>query len=387
MSVTQPLALNADATLVDWLRQQARLRGSAVALRHKQRGIWHETTWSQASAEVGRLAARLAQQGFGAGERLLVISHPRPEALLLSLAAQALDGSAILLDPLASGASLRHLLAHAAPAYVFAEGQVEVDLVLATGARRLIIYADARGLAHYRQPALLAYQQALADEGPSPQAPRSSQRHAAFVFYRGTDSGAIEQQQLQHRELLLAGKQLVLGERLTAREQALAARALATDAQIRYLLAPWLLAGFCLNFPENLATRDIDRRELGPTLVAGTRETYGRLAELVFDRLPSPGSWLRRLIDYALQPQAPTWVRWLSVYPLRRPLSDVLGLRRARVPLLIGEPLPEPTRRLFVAIGVKVRAWPEGAHWQPSDVPSATPSVSPVGLLSTGVVQ
>ncbi|MNR37341.1 hypothetical protein D3C85_1553490 [compost metagenome] len=69
------------------------------------------------------------------------------------------------------------------------------------------------------------------------------------------------------------------GERLTEREEALAARAFAASGQARYLLAPWLLAGFRLNFPERLETRDQDRRELGPSLVLGTRETYGRLHE------------------------------------------------------------------------------------------------------------
>ena len=57
--------------------------------------------------------------------------------------------------------------------------------------------------------------------------------------------------------------------RSSASEEALAARVFAASGQARYLLAPWLSAGFCLNFPEALATRDTDRRELGPTLGAG----------------------------------------------------------------------------------------------------------------------
>ena len=125
-------------------------------------------------------------------------------------------------------------------------------------------------------------------------------------------------------------------------------------------------AGFTLNFPENLVTRDTDRRELGPTLVAGTATTYQRLYTLTQSRWPLAGSVQHALVKWALdkyQRQVPvlqTIADWLVI----RPLKDVLGLARTRVPLLVGEPLSAEAARFFAAIGIRVRDWPEEAEWQ-----------------------
>ena len=122
----------------------------------------------------------------------------------------------------------------------------------------------------------------------APPALATAPEQTAFRFFRWGEHGGLETQALSHAFLLQEGGERVRAHGLSADERALAARAFATAEQARHLFAPWLLAGFSLNFPENLATRDQDRRELGPTLVAGTRETYGRLADDVARRLPPP---------------------------------------------------------------------------------------------------
>jgi len=352
------------SSLVTFLQHQSRQRAAAVALRHKKRGIWQEKRWRQVWTETRRLATVLTQAGFSQGDSLLLLSHPRPEALLLSLAAQYLGGVALVLDPDSDRAELAGLLPQLGARHVFAESQTQVDQVLAAhSGGALILYADARGLADYAQAQLCDYGHALAAVGEIECEPQAAPAEA-FVFYRLEADGQLARQVLSHEALLSAGQRVVAAERLSAHEQALAARAFAAGAQIRYLLAPWLIAGFCLNFPENIHTRDNDRRELGPTLVAGTRATYGRLAALVEQHLPPPGSALRGLIDAALRPEASWWLRALSYYPLRRPLCDVLGLNRARAPLLIGAPLDEKDQRFFAALGVRVRPWPDSNTWQ-----------------------
>jgi long-chain acyl-CoA synthetase len=136
------------------------------------------------------------------------------------------------------------------------------------------------------------------------------------------------------------------------------------------LLSPWLLAGFTLNFPENLATRDTDRRELGPTLVAGTAATYQRLYTLTQSRWPLPNSWQFSFVAWALRvsqqrvPLLATLAQGLVILPLQ----DVLGLRRTRVPLLVGEPLSAEAEQFFRAIGIQVRGWPEASVWQASQL-------------------
>ena len=366
----------APATLAHWLLRQSHQQGGRIALRHKRLGVWQQRSWRQAADEVHRLATALRASGFAEGSTLAILSQPRPEALLAALAAQWLGGVAALLDPLEAAAGQMALLHALQPQAVFAEGLQEIERLQASALTPgLALYADGRGVAsqNLAGSAWVNCAQLAAREPDGVLPVQARAERTAFAFYRHTASGQIEQQRITHAELLQQGQRLVLTEKLGADEQALAARAFAASGQARYLLAPWLIAGFCLNFPENLATRDNDRRELGPTLVAGTLETYTRLHDLVQSRLPQPGSAQRRLVDWALAAQPGAARRVLGEWLVRRPLRDVIGFTRTRAPLLAGEPLPRNAQVFFAALGIDVRAWPDPAQWHS---PAALPDIS-----------
>ncbi|WP_044875260.1 AMP-binding protein [Pseudomonas sp. LFM046] len=352
-------------TLPAWLAHQARQRPTGIALRHKRLGVWQVRNWAQVQAEVLALAGALRAAGFGPGAQLAILSRPRPEALFAALAAQWLGGTAAPFDPLEEAAGQATALRQAGADFVFAEGLEEILRVRQSDlAPTWLAYADGRGLVDPQVRAgALDYGRLLAAEAEYG-APPVRAEDIAFAFYRQRVAG-VEQQSFSHAELLQEGERLVRGERLSEREDALAARAFAASGQARYLLAPWLLAGFRLNFPERLETRDQDRRELGPSLVLGTRETYGRLHELVRQRLPLPGSLRRRLVDWALEPDGGALRSLLGQPLVRRPLRDVLGFSRTRVALLVGAPLDEETRRFFTGLGIEVRNWPAAERWHP----------------------
>ncbi|WPP47026.1 AMP-binding protein [Pseudomonas sp. AN-1] len=352
------------ATLPEWLQWQARQQDAGIALRHKRLGVWQVRRWAQVAAEVSTLAGALQARGFASGSTLAILSRPRPEALLAALAAQWLGGVAALFDPLEAAGDQLELLRELQPEFVFAEGLEELQRLRAAAlAPRLAFYADGRGVSE-EEGGAQAYARLLAEASAYQTAPQAHAERSAFAFYRRGADGGHEQQRISHAELLREGRRLVDVEQLGPREEALAARAFAAGGQARYLLAPWLIAGFRLNFPESLATRDNDRRELGPTLVAGTRETYGRLYELALARLPQPGTLQRRLVDWALARRPGLLRRTLGHALVCRPLRDVLGFSRTHAPLLVGEPLAEEAQQFFAGLGVVVRTWPDPAEWQ-----------------------
>lgn len=360
-------------TLPDWLAVQAEKRPAQVAIRHKKLGIWHVQPWQAVHNEVLLAARFLKQNGFGSGDTLFLLSEPRPEALLLSLAAHWLGGIAAPLDPAYAQPQLLDLLHTLRPQFVFAEAQVQVDQVFeAKPDVSVLIYANARGLADYSHPAIHAYTNIISagEAVPGTLSAVATPESVAFRFYRLGEDYQLEYRELSHIELLKNGRQLVVHELLTDKEEALAARAFAASGHARYLLSPWLLAGFKLNFPENLSTRDTDRRELGPTLVAGTAATYQRLYALTQSRWPLPTTWQFSLVEWALRsyrkrvPLLATIANWLVIQPLK----DVLGLRHTRVPLLVGEPLSAEAEQFFSSIGIQVRDWPEESDWQASSL-------------------
>lgn len=354
-------------TLPAVLLANSRSRPDDIALRHKYLGIWQERTWQQLADEVQKLAAALQQQGFCRDDALLVISEPRPQALLIALAATWLGSEAVLLEPGLPKAQVQALAKELGSRFVFAEALEQVRLLVDLAPPpQLLIYADSRGLGAVAAGFVQAYDTLLDRPQVFPEA-LASERDVAFTFYRPGADGRFERQRIRHDELLREARQLIASERLGPHEEALAARAFATGGQVRYLLAPWLLAGFRLNFAENGLTRDNDRRELGPTLVAGTRGTYERLYRLLQQRLPEPGSRRRHWLELALRGGPGRLARWLGHWLVRRPLRDVIGFSRVRAPLLLGEPLPDEIAAFFAALGVVVRTWPDAASWQATE--------------------
>ncbi|MFM0298978.1 AMP-binding protein [Paraburkholderia sediminicola] len=350
------------STLPDWLRHQAQHRPHAIALRHKRLGTWHALSWQDVATAVEQLAGGLAQRGFATGDALLLVSHPREEALLLSLAAQWNGGVAIPLDPHLADDALRSVLTLIAPCFVFAEDDSQIDRLL-THEGLHVIDANPRNLTPHPHPAVTDYR-ALQVHNENGLPPAVRPHDDAFAFVRHDADGQLVEQRFPHATLVREAQQLVATEKLNADDEAFAARAFAAASQARYLIAPWLLSGFRLNFPESLATRDNDRRELAPTLVAGTRETYARVAQLVDERLPGTRSWRRRLINRAQRRQGGPLARALTWWLVTRPLREVIGFSRTHAALVIGPPLDDKTAALFEALRVDVRAWPDTGDWQ-----------------------
>ncbi|MCB5189770.1 AMP-binding protein [Methylobacillus arboreus] len=355
----------ANNTLPHQLAHQAATQPKRIALRHKHLGIWHEQRWQALRGEIGQLVDILDGFGFKRGDTLVLLTHPRREALLLSLAAQWLGGIAAPLDPTLEEDTLALLLTHLKPAFAFAEEQQQVDQVLANSRPDVrIIYAEARGLSAYSQMTLHHYQRLLQDTPAAARAPLAEADQSAFALYRVNGERHVQVEHFRHGELLEEGRHLVFAERLGRNEEAFAARVFATSGHLRYLLSPWLTAGFTLNFPESIVTRDADRRELGPTLVVGTRDTYQRLESLVRARLPVPDSLLGRFITYALRPDGTLLQRLLGYWLVKRPLRDVIGFSRIRVPLLIGPALPAESLHFFKNLDIHIRTWDKIANWR-----------------------
>ncbi len=325
---------------------QAQTRNRQIALRYKKLGIWQTRTWGEVAQDADHLAEALHLKGFKATDCLLIISEANAEALLLTLAAQALGGSVSLIKP---SADHRSWLATVKPRYAVVQN-LELVAQLSDAEPDVVIVLDDRGLHDAEDARLVDYAELLKPAAKGIRKPLIDAAACAFVFQ--TPQG---EQRLTHADLLDGARQLVDIQAITERDQALAARVFAASGQARYLLAPWLVAGFCLNFPEALGTRDNDRRELGPTLVLGTRESYARLELWARERLPSPGTFAHALYRWAMAPAKGLIRRQLGYWLIRRPLLDVLGMSRLSKPLLAGEALTPQSQAFFAALGILPR--------------------------------
>ncbi len=339
---------------------QAQTRNRQIALRYKKLGIWQTRTWGEVAQDADHLAEALHLKGFKATDCLLIISESNAEALLLALAAQALGGSVSLIEP---SMDHRHWLATLKPRYAVVQNLLLLAQLGDAEPDRVIVL-DKRGLHDAEDARLVDYAELLKPAAKGIQKPLIDATACAFVFQ--TPKGEL---QLSHADLLDGAQQLIdanaNANAITDHDQALVARVFAASGQARYLLAPWLVAGFCLNFPEALSTRDNDRRELGPTLVLGTRESYARLELRARERLPLPGTFAHALYRWAMAPAKGLIRRQLGYWLIRRPLLDVLGMSRLSKPLLAGEALTPQSHAFFAALGILPRPLSTAAQVKP----------------------
>lgn len=375
---------NAAQTLPGWLQVQAHRRPHEIAIRRKIGGRWVERRWAELEKEVAQLAKMLALRGFGSGDSLILLTRARPESLLLALAAQWLGGSASMINPELDTEELLNLLTHLPLRFLFLEDSQQAERIQTLWERRaqpdLLLHTEEKEWQAIRLSHQIHYPD-LAEQAPQIPLPEQKARadEIAFTFYQPQGNKAPLTLSLTHRDIVSEGQRVVQAQELTEREEALASRSFAAGGQARYLLAPWLIAGFCLNFPESLASRDRDRRELEPTLMLGAKDSYTRLAGLLKTQLDQQRSLGRYLADWAFDPDLQGLRRLLVDQLVHRPLVKWLGFARIRNALLVGEPLAPETSRIFQALGIEIRNWPDWSQWEAleqSDKPQLTPPLA-----------
>lgn len=265
-------ALPAEARLqgsaaLEQLRHWAQARPLDNALRHKRHGHWYAWRWIDALRDVERLADGLRQQGLDRQSRLALSGPFEPDLLLLALAARSLGAEVFSLDPELAPEALRQTLWRLQPSHAFVHSRRQVLAWVAAGeqgpAPRLLIAGQAlpRLPAGARQP-LLAFADLL---GPSETPQRQLHwRHPATA------------EQLWSEE----GTQWAAG--------------------LQVLLEHWLNSGHSLAFPETSASASRDRRDVAPSGLLLSPPRLQQLADEIESRLAPPGSWRRRLCEWAI---------------------------------------------------------------------------------------
>jgi long-chain acyl-CoA synthetase len=327
-AVAQPVEVGSVSFPAALARAAARRPATAAALRFKLRGRWQTWSWRGLDREVSRIAAGLADAGFAAGDRLLLLGHPSPRQLVLLIAAARAGGAALPVDDAVTDADLDRLLQAERPRFAFAHEQAGIDLLLghvAAGAISVLLYDDPRGMRGYGDPRLRSYDALRGAAAPRPVG--GAERPAKIALEGSTGT-------------LRASDQTLL--------------ALEWHPEVLTLLGAWLEVGFVLVLPERHGDWAADRSQSAPTVFFVRAGVLNDLANEALHRLPRPGSWRRRLVERAFDAvRHPNWVRrslasWLVIRPLRR----ALGLSRTRSVLVTDDALAAQAYSFIRGLGI-----------------------------------
>lgn len=369
-------------TLPEYLARSSASLPGAIALVHKSNGGWVAWTWREWHAEVARIGAALTARGFRPEDVVAIAAGPSPQALAVTLAAQALGGAALWLDVEAARPSSTISGSPVAIRFGFA-----ADEAALASLRSRLGLADAWTLglhtADHGSPddpdrAIRPYAAVVAATAP-PDEPLAWARSSDIAFRfapLGVTGGSPAAPSVASHASLIDSARAWLHARGPVDRLAFTAEA-PTSADVAIFFAAWLVGGFPLGLPEDATTANADRRELRPGVVAATGIAYGRLAQQVADELPPPGTLLRRALDVAFASPS-RWGQWT----VRRPLREVIGFRYARVALVLGPPPPDAAQALFATLGVPLHRL-STAGGGPAQAVAPADDVSLPGLGST----
>ena len=365
------------------LLEHARVRGQRPAMREKDLGIWQGWTWGQVKEEVEALAGGLRVLGFARGDRLAIIGDNRPRLYWAIAATQALGGIPVPVYQDSIAEEMAYVLDHAEVRFAIVEDQEQVDKLIQVKDRlpllERIIYSDPRGMRHYPEPYLQAYDrvreagQAYIAAHPdffTAAAAESRGADTAIILYTSGTTGRPKGVVLSFDNLISTARSAIEFEHLTDREDVLAYLPMAWIGEHIFSYVQAYCAGFCVSCPEDGTTVMSDLRELGPTYLFAPPRIFENILTQVMIRMEDAGSLKRPLFHYflgiakrvgpALLDKKPVGWRDRLLYRLGErlvygPLKNALGLSRVRVGYTAGEAIGPDLFLFYRSLGINLK--------------------------------
>lgn len=368
-------------TLVQMLREQARRRPAAIAIRQKDFGIWQPLTWAGYWTRARRVGLGLAALGLAPGGRVAIISENRVEWLLAQMGAGAVGAVPVGVYSTSPAAEMGYVLEHADVELAVCEDQEQTDKVLQVAARlprlRRIVVMETKGLRSYppQQRALLVTFAELEAEGARREAAQLAALDAALdaqsldevglMIYTSGSTGKPKGAMITYRNM--RGVAPGIAERLDMD---------AATVHLSYLplchVAEQMLSTFVpvylgsqVNFGESIRTVQEDLREVAPTIFLGVPRIWEKLHAAISIKMQEAGrpqQWLYRRCMAACAPfheKSPRQrsLRERLVYAccywlMLRALQNFIGLRRARTAMTGAAPISAEVVRYFRTLGV-----------------------------------
>lgn len=370
-------------TLPRLLVRNAAEHPGAIAMREKDRGIWHETTWAEYAEQVLKCAAGFEALGVEPGDAVIILGDNRVRLYAGMTALTMLRAYAMPAYPGATLEELRHFVGEAPVKAAIAEDQEQVDKFLelreVTGAIETIVYDDSRGMGDYRAPGLVSWPSLLTKgEGRLAQDPDLRARlvedavpedPAVFMHSSGT-TGKPKGIVLSHKNVLAAAYNAHAGGVIEHGEDVLGYLPLAWVGDFAITVAAAIALHCTVNVPERQETVLRDMREVPPSFYLAAPRSWDNLLTTIQVGIEN-SSWLKKrlyhfFMDRAVEAErrklngqgggALEWLgRLVGEQVIFGPIKDQFGLTKLRNAFTGGEAIGEDTFVFYRALGIRLR--------------------------------
>jgi long-chain acyl-CoA synthetase len=361
-------------------------RGSKVALRQKELGIWREVSWQAFGAAARDIAMGLAALGLRPGEVVSILSNTRKEWLFADLGAQCAGLVTSGIYPTDSITQCEYLCSDSNTRVVFVEDDEQLDKILAVRDQLpellKIVILDLDGLSRFADPQAISlaelrelgqrFDRDHPDEFDARLASRKGEDVSILVYTSGT-TGRPKGAMLSHRNLVTqwpAFSKVVPQDESDSR---MAFLPLCHVVERQYGAYFAIHTGTVLNFVENPETVPENVREIAPTILLAVPRIWEKFYSAVTIALAEAVrphqllyAWAiaqgHQVVDCVLAgrpvPASLNWryrvARWLALDNLRK----FIGIHRCKFLMTGSAPIAPDLIRWYLALGVPmVEGW------------------------------
>ena len=294
------------ATLPEYMLQNARTMADQPAMRAKDLGIWKTYSWSDYADQVRAFALGLAALGFGREDKLGIIGSNIPNLYWAQVAAQCLGGMPVPVYQDSIAKELAFVLRHSEAKIIVAQDQEQVDKIISIKDElpnlKWLIYCWPRGMNDYDEDYLKSFDEVQAagrdfDSANSgyfdAEIGKGKADDVALMCYTSGTTGDPKGVMLTHENLLSCGRIFAANEDVRPDDDYLSYLPMAWVGDTVYGLVISLLVGATNNCPEGPSTVMRDLRELA---AIGSESQLSRHKPLEY--VPAP-LWKRRMPLFA----------------------------------------------------------------------------------------
>jgi len=273
-------------------------RGTQVALRQKDFGIWQSVSWAEFGQYAREIGMGLAALGFAPGECASVLSNTNREWIYADMGILGAGGVSNGIYPTDAPVQVEYLCADSATVYLFVEDEEQLDKALEVRARlpmlRRIIVFDMDGLRELNDPRVISldslraigreYDVAHPGEWERRLASPAPGDLAVLIYTSGT-TGKPKGAMLSHANLVIATQLYTEAFQQHADDERMCFLPLCHVAERVVGVYTALLSGTRLNFVENPETVPENVREIAPTVFGAVPRIWEKFYSVVTIRV------------------------------------------------------------------------------------------------------